>query len=215
MNMLRQIYDLLLESYGHQEWWPAESPFEVCVGAILTQNTNWGNVEKAIINLKKADCLSLEAVAALPVERLAELIRPAGFFNIKSVRLMAFVDFVLQRSNGDLEQLWKNDWQELRNALLTVKGVGPETADSMLLYAGNKPSFVVDAYTRRIFSRLGLVEPEVGYDQLRNFFMDQLPLEASLFNEYHALIVQHAKFHCKTRPVCNGCCLATRCRHAR
>jgi endonuclease III related protein len=214
INKFSQVYQLLLDTYGNQDWWPAETPFEVCVGAILTQNTNWGNVEKAIRNLKAAGCLTMEALATLSVEELAEPIRPAGFFNVKSARLKEFVRFVGERADGDLARLFRCDWQELRQVLLTVKGIGPETADSILLYAGNKPSFVVDAYTRRIFSRLGMVDQATGYEQLRGLFMAQLPQEPALFNEYHALIVEHAKRYCKTRPVCAGCCLADCCSFA-
>jgi endonuclease-3 related protein len=211
INKFIQVYQLLLEAYGSQDWWPAETLFEVCVGAILTQNTNWGNVEKGIRNLKAAGCLTMEALVRLSEKELAELIRPAGFFNVKSARLKEFVRFVAERADGDLARFFCCDWQELRQVLLAVKGIGPETADSILLYAGNKPSFVIDAYTRRIFSRLGVVDQTTGYEQLRGLFMEQLPQETALFNEYHALIVAHAKRHCKTRPVCDSCCLACCC----
>lgn len=211
MTMLTTIFDRLLDRYGHRDWWPAESPFEVCVGAILTQNTNWGNVEKAIANLKATDCLTLSAIAGLPPQELAALIRPAGYFNVKARRLQAFCNRVLEAGQGDLERLLAQDWHQLRQWLLTVNGIGPETADSMLLYAANQPSFVVDAYTRRIFSRLGLVDETIAYEPLRSFCMQQLPQDPTLFNEFHALLVEHGKQHCRTRPRCADCCLATGC----
>lgn len=210
-KQLLQIYDELLERYGPQHWWPGETPFEVCIGAILTQNTNWGNVEKAIANLKAAAVLNVTALADLQPSALAELIRPAGYFNVKADRLQQFVRFLQVQHQGSLDSLFHAPWQQTRTELLTVKGIGPETADSILLYAGQKPSFVVDAYTRRIFSRLGLVPEEIGYDQLRDFFMTTLPASTAFFNEYHALIVQHGKQYCRPRPGCKGCCLARFC----
>ncbi len=181
------------------------------MGAILTQNTNWGNVEKAISRLKEADRLTAAGIAALAPEELAELIRPAGYFNVKARRLQAFVTFLHRRAAGNLERLFAGDWPQLRQELLAVQGIGPETADSMLLYAGNRPSFVVDAYTRRIFSRLGLVAADIGYEPLRAFCMARLPADAALFNEYHALLVEHGKQVCRTRPRCDECCLAAHC----
>ncbi|MGE3258264.1 MAG: endonuclease III domain-containing protein [Geobacter sp.] len=215
MTMLTTIFDRLLERYGHRDWWPAESPFEVGVGAILTQNTNWGNVEKAIANLKAADCLTLSGIAALPSQQLAALIRPAGYFNVKARRLQSFCSCVLEACQGDLEQLFAQDWRQLRPWLLAINGIGPETADSILLYAANQPSFVVDAYTRRIFSRLGLVDETIAYEPLRSFCMQQLPEDPALFNEFHALIVEHGKQHCRPRPRCEGCCLAIQCNQLR
>lgn len=211
MNDPQAIFTVLLDRYGPRHWWPAESPFEVCVGAILTQNTNWGNVEKAIANLRRAGCLSLAGIIDLNADVLADLIRPAGYYNVKALRLLEFADFVQRR--GGLEALFAADTAELRRDLLAVRGVGPETADSMLLYAGNHASFVVDTYTRRIFSRLGLVSEGIAYEELRRFFMERLPLDLALYNEYHALLVEHAKQHCRTRPLCSGCCLARICRH--
>lgn len=210
-KQLLQIYDELFERYGPQHWWPGETPFEVCVGAILTQNTNWGNVEKAIANLKAAEVLSVIGIARLEPSALAELIRSAGYFNVKATRLQSFVRFLQDQHQGNLEHLFSAPWQQTRAELLAVRGIGPETADSILLYAGQKPSFVVDAYTRRIFSRLGLVPEEIGYDQLRDFFMAALPTSANLFNEYHALIVQLGKQHCRPRPGCESCCLSPYC----
>ena len=211
MKQLGSIFERLQERYGARNWWPAESPFEVCVGAILTQNTNWGNVEKAIARLKGAGRLSVEGIATLQTEELAALIRPAGYFNVKAGRLQEFVTFLQAEAGGNLDQLFMHDRQHLRRLLLDVRGIGPETADSILLYAGNLPSFVVDAYTKRIFSRLGLVDALIGYEPLRDFFMERLPEDARLYNEYHALIVEHGKQYCRPRPLCAGCCLADSC----
>ncbi|WP_277057508.1 endonuclease III domain-containing protein [Trichlorobacter lovleyi] len=208
---LDRIFTTLLERYGPRHWWPGETPFEVCVGAILTQNTNWGNVEKAIANLKAADRLSVTGIADLLPAALAALIRPAGYFNVKAVRLQAFTTFLQQQYQGSLDRLFAAPWQQTRTELLAVKGIGPETADSMLLYAGHKPSFVVDAYTRRIFSRLGLVDERISYDGLRRHFMDRLTLDTALFNEYHALLVELGKQACRPRPQCSSCCLAAQC----
>ena len=180
-----EVFDTLLKSYGPLHWWPAETPFEVCVGAILTQNTNWLNVEKAIVNLKREGLVSPEALWAIDRERLAELIRPSGFFNVKSSRLKDFVAWLL-RGHGSLDAMFCGDWGNLREELRGVRGVGRETCDSILLYAGGKPSFVVDAYTKRLFFRLGLIQESDGYEEVRAFFMDALPHDRSLFNEYHA-----------------------------
>jgi endonuclease-3 related protein len=204
---LIKIYDILLDRYGRRHWWPAETPFEVCVGAILTQNTNWGNVEKAVANLKRAGLLSPAALHELPVERLAEKIRPAGFFNVKSERLKEFITWLFDNHGGSVERMSGAQWPELRKELLTVRGIGPETADSILLYACAKPSFVVDAYTKRLLSSLGLITGREGYEELRSLFMENLPPDVELFNEFHALIVQHAKEHCRKKPRCGGCAL--------
>lgn len=204
-SRLLEIYNLLLARYGHRHWWPAETPFEVCVGAILTQNTNWGNVEKAIVNLKRDGLLSPEALHAVPVGVLAESIRPSGFFNVKSVRLKAFVAYLFDHHGGSLERMFAGEWRELREELLEVPGIGRETCDSILLYAGEKPSFVVDAYTRRLLAALGLIDARADYEAVRSLFMDNLPADHRLYNEYHALIVQHCKEHCRKRPHCTGC----------
>ncbi len=210
-SLLLQLFATLLDCYGNRHWWPGETPFEVCVGAILTQNTNWGNVEKAIANLKAADCLSITGIAACPPHELAALIRPAGYFNIKADRLQSFVRFLNVSHQGSLEQLFEIPWQKARYELLAVRGIGPETADSILLYAGGKPSFVVDAYTRRIFSRLGLVPEQISYDGLQQLFMQHLPLDVDLFNEYHALLVELGKQVCRPHPRCPACCLQKQC----
>jgi len=208
---LLRIFDLLLQRYGPLHWWPAETPLEVCVGAILTQNTAWGNVEKAIANLKGEGLLTLPALRDVATDRLGSVIRPAGFFNVKSLRLKEFIDWLYDRFGGDLDMMFNGDWQELRGALLKVKGVGRETADSILLYAGRKPTFVVDAYTKRLFSRFGLLPENSGYEEVRALFMENLPADEALFNEYHALIVQHGKEHCRKKPRCKGCDLHFLC----
>ncbi len=211
-KLLLEIFDRLFRRYGPRRWWPAETPFEVCVGAILTQNTSWGNVEKAIANLKRAKLLSPEALRDTRVEQLAEVIRPAGFFNVKAKRLKGFIDWFFARYDGSLERLFAGEWPILREELLAVPGIGPETCDAILLYAGGKPSFVVDAYTRRLFAGLGLVREDIGYEELRALFMENLPPDPPLFNEYHALIVEHGKEHCRKRPRCPGCSLHVLCR---
>lgn len=208
---LLALFHTLLDHYGTLNWWPAETPFEVCVGAILTQNTNWGNVEKAIANLKREKLLTPAALRDLPMEKLAESIRPAGFFNVKSIRLKSFVNWLFASYEGNLELMFAGDWQELRTELLAVPGIGRETCDSILLYAGNKPSFVVDAYTKRLLFRLGLIAEKAGYEEVRALFMENLPAEVGLFNEYHALVVQHCKTHCRKKPICSSCHLSLFC----
>jgi endonuclease III related protein len=209
-TLLMEVFDTLLKRYGALHWWPAETPFEVCVGAILTQNTNWLNVEKAIVNLKREGLLSPQALWDIDQERLADLIRPSGFFNIKSARLKDFIGWLLA-GHGDLDTMFSGDWGALREELIGVRGIGRETCDSILLYAGGKPSFVVDAYTKRLFSRLGLVRESDSYEQVRALFMGALPHDSALFNEYHALIVEHCKRHCRKKPICDGCPLRLVC----
>jgi endonuclease-3 related protein len=209
-----QTYHLLLAHFGPQHWWPGETPFEVMVGTVLTQNTAWSNVERAIANLKAAGALSAPAILALADAELATLIRPAGYFNVKTRRLKALCAFLDQagvaaepRALGDTGSL-----SELRHRLLEVHGVGEETADSILLYALELPSFVVDAYTRRIFARLGLIAGDESYTRIRQQFMARLPAERALYNEYHALIVALGKDLCRPRPRCDACPLRRRCR---
>jgi endonuclease-3 related protein len=216
MPTYRQIHDKLLKYYGPQHWWPAKTPFEVMVGAILTQNTAWTNVEKAIANLRQAKVLNAQAIADLPADALAELIRPSGYFNIKAKRLQNFCRWYL--AQGGLKALQQRDTTELRHALLSVNGVGPETADDMLVYAFERPVFVIDAYTRRLFSRIGLIGGDEGYEHLREqveqaFVRDKSRLRR--FNELHALIVIHAKAHCRKQPACKGCPLSTDCQVGR
>lgn len=205
-DTLMEIYDLLYERFGPQNWWPAETRFEVIVGAILTQSTSWRNVEKAISNLKAAGILSLDGLLRTDIHKLAELIRPSGYYNMKARKLKAIASFLSKNSYSDLDVLFKRPLDEVRRDLLGVYGVGPETADSILLYAGGLPSFVVDAYTRRVFGRLGIMQPDLPYEQVRSFFMDNLPPSAQLYNEYHALIVILGKEICTSRnPKCDLC----------
>lgn len=203
--MLKDVFDRLLNVYGPQHWWPAETPFEVIVGAVLTQNTNWTNVEKAMANLKRDDLLRPQRLKDIEERELAELIRPSGYFNIKAARLKSFISFLFDQFEGDLGRMFALELAPLRHKLLEVKGIGPETADSILLYAGNYPVFVVDAYTKRIFTRIGLIPKEHTYHQLQLFFVERLENDRQLFNEYHALIVRHAKGYCRTKPLCHGC----------
>lgn len=209
---LNWLYQRLFDHFGPQHWWPAETPFEVMVGAILTQNTAWTNVEKAIADLREADSLSLDAIIGAEPTQLAEWLRPSGYFNIKAKRLQNFCRWYVAR--GGFDELQKLDTKTLRHALLSVNGVGAETADDMLLYALNRPVFVVDAYTRRLFTRLGLIEGGEGYEHLRHLVEKHLghgKRATKLFNELHALIVAHAKAFCLKRPRCKGCPLSRRC----
>ncbi|HPX60948.1 MAG TPA: endonuclease III domain-containing protein [Deltaproteobacteria bacterium] len=210
-HLLLEVFERLLRHFGPLHWWPAETPFEVCVGAILTQNTAWTNVEKAIDGLKNVEVLTPEAIRDVDVQQLAVLIRPSGFFNVKSQRLKVFVNWLFARFDGSLERMFEHDWQRLREELIAVKGIGPETCDSILLYAGAKPSFVVDSYTRRLFHRLGLLPQNAGYNETRDLFMGQLPSGTELFNEYHALIVEQCKQFCRKRPICHVCPLNGLC----
>jgi len=207
---LRSIYAAFLQHYGPQHWWPGESRFEVMVGAVLTQNTAWGNVEKAINHLKRVDCLQLDRLLALDEAELAELIRPAGYFNVKARRLKNLCRLVHEQ--GGESALAAHSTGALRKALLSVNGVGPETADDILLYAFDRPVFVIDAYTRRIFSRFGLISGDESYESLRLGIQAALGLNVEIFNEYHALIVHHAKYFCKPKPACEHCILSTDCK---
>ena len=202
---LTEIYDLLYAAFGPQHWWPGETPFEVMTGAILTQNTSWANVEKAIRNLESAGMLSAEAIHRIALSELAELIRPAGYYNIKAKRLKDFVDWFFENYEGSLANLERLNTDRLRAELLSVKGVGRETADSILLYALSRPVFVVDAYTARITVRHGLIEPDADYEQLRELFESNLPQDVKLYNEYHALLVRAGKDFCKPKARCPGC----------
>ncbi len=200
------VFQQLLDHYGPQQWWPAETPFEVMVGAILTQNTTWSGVEKAIANLKRADRLSLEGILALPQAELGELIRPSGYFNLKSKRLQNFCHWYRDHE----AQAWKMETGALRKSLLEINGVGPETADDILLYAFERPVFVVDAYTRRVFGRLGWLQGEESYEAVRlaveaGFSEYAEEERVEIFNELHGLIVSHAKQHCRKRPACIDC----------
>ena len=205
-DRLLQIYERLRGHFGSQHWWPGDTPFEVCIGAILTQNTNWGNVERAILNLKAKGLLEPAALYNLPRDVLAEIIRPAGYFNIKAQRLHAFIDFLMGRFNGDLNAMFSSGLEDLRPVLLGIKGIGPETADSIILYAGGLATFVIDAYTARALLRHDLIGQDAEYEEVRSIFMDHLPADPALFNEFHALWVALGKKYCKkTGPKCDLC----------
>jgi len=209
------IYDRLMARYGRQRWWPAESPFEVMVGAILTQSAAWGNVEKVIAGLKATEALSPPALRRMKQAELAELIYPSGYYNAKAKKLKALADWVGKYCGDDISRLTRGSTQDLRRQLLGVHGVGPETADSILLYAAGRPVFVIDAYTRRIIDRLGLSPDGRGsYDDYQRLFTASLPADAGLFNEYHALLVRLGKETCRRKPVCSRCCLTDLCRFA-
>jgi endonuclease-3 related protein len=210
-NGLADVYERLLGHRGPAGWWPAETAFEVCVGAILVQNTAWPNVEKALACLRAAGRLSYEGLAGLGQEELAALIRPAGCYNVKAKRLAAFLDFLGREYGGRVKAMAGLDPRVLRAQLLAVPGIGRETADSIALYAAGVPLFVVDAYTRRVFGRLGLVRGDESYDALQGYFMSELAADTGLFNEYHAQIVIHAKDVCRPRPHCARCPLDPLC----
>jgi len=205
-NSFLDVYERLSAHYGPQHWWPADSPFEILVGAVLTQNTSWGNVILAIANLKDADCLNYTAMQSMPVETLAEYIRPSGYYNIKAVRLKNLLQMIEDEYEGELQFLCDDSLDGARENLLRVKGVGPETADAILLYVAEKPIFVIDTYTHRVFSRHEIVLEDIDYYGLQQEFLDNLPEDIVLFNEFHGLIVAVAKEFCKKRkPRCKEC----------
>ena len=201
---LGELYGRLLSAYGPQGWWPGDSPLEVIVGAVLVQNTAWRNVEKAIENLREAAALSLEALHSVRQEDLEELVRPAGYYRMKSRRLKNLIDYIVNEY-GDLEWMFSQPLDVLREGLLGVNGIGPETADSILLYAGEMPSFVVDTYTARVLTRHGWIEPEADYHQIKEHFESNLASDVALFNEYHALLVRVGHLHCRKTPKCEEC----------
>jgi endonuclease-3 related protein len=206
----------LQEHFGTLNWWPADTPFEVAIGAILTQNTAWTNVEYAIDNLKCAGVMSPQELAGLPADKLEKLIRPAGFFRQKACRLQNLARHLLNDWGGDITAMCSGPLAEARGRLLALSGIGPETADSILLYAAEQPSFVVDAYTRRIFQRIGILQGNEAYGEIRDLFMQHLPEEVSLYNDYHAQIVQLAKTCCRKKiTLCAECPLDQTCLHAR
>jgi endonuclease-3 related protein len=208
------VYRCLLDAYGRQHWWPGQNPFEVIIGAILTQAVAWANVERAIASLKEADLMTFDRLYGAPLNKLAEKIRPCLYYNEKAKKLKAFLRFLAEHYEGDLSLLLGLPVPSLRKELLSVRGIGEETADAIILYAAGKPSFVVDAYTRRILSRLGLIEERAAYEEIRTLFMTHLPNDADLYNEYHALLVRHAKERCRSRePICDGCPLREKCRY--
>ena len=202
---LLEMFELLLAHFGPQNWWPAKTELEVMIGAILTQNTNWTNVEKAISNLKNKDLVSLDGLVSLSIEDLAKEIRPAGYYNIKAKRLKNLINFIFDQYDGDLSGFLQENPDRLREGLLSVNGVGPETADSIILYAAKRPLFVIDTYTHRILNRHAMAGEEATYYELQRLFMDHLPEDAPLFNEFHALIVQAGKNYCRKKPLCEDC----------
>jgi len=208
-NILLKIYNSLYDYFGPLNWWPGDSPFEIMVGAILTQNTAWSNVEKAINNLKKEYLLDPQKLYHINQEELTQFIKPSGYYNIKAQRLKNFITFFIEEHNGSVEKMFSDDGEELRRKLLKVNGIGPETADSILLYAGGKPFFVVDAYTKRIFSRHRLISEDATYHQIQEFFIQNLDQDVELYNEFHAQIVMLGKNICTSKnPNCYKCPIA-------
>ncbi len=197
--------------YGPRHWWPAQEPFEVIVGAILTQSAAWGNVEKAITNLKSAKTLSPKALRQLSLSEVATLIHPCGYYNAKALKLKSFAHWLGEHYNDNLGMLFASNVDHTRQQLLSIHGIGQETADSIILYAANKPISVIDAYTRRIINRIGLMPASNSYTTYQALFMDNLPTDTRLFNEYHALLVHLAKDVCHKRPLCQQCCLNNIC----
>ncbi len=221
MHKIKLVYKRLFKKFGKQNWWPVNEVhegcldkrmFEVIIGAILTQNTSWKNVEKAIENLLAADLIDLKKISKVNKQKLAKLIRPSGYFNQKAERLKIFADYILKNYNGHLTTFMEKDHREIRPELLKIKGIGPETADSIILYAFQKPMFVIDMYTKRIFSRLGVVDENIAYEDLQKMFHKNLKEDAEIFNEYHALIVEFAKQFCTKKPQCLGCPLNKECK---
>ena len=209
MSNLLEAYERMLAAFGPQHWWPGETPFEVMVGAVLVQNTAWRNVERAIANLRDAAAITPHAIYALSLEELAELIRPAGYYQVKARRLRNLLKFVVDEYDGSLEAMFQTDLATLREQLLTVHGIGPETADAILLYAGGLPTFVVDTYAHRILARHGWIGYEADYEEIKDYFESTLPADAPLYNEYHALLVRVGKDYCKrSGPRCEECPLA-------
>lgn len=205
-NTLKKTYKKLFTAFGPQQWWPGDTAFEVIVGAILTQNTAWINVTKAIRNLKKAKLLTPKKLHDLSQDELAKLIKPAGYFNIKAKRLKHFLNYLFDNYGGRLDRMFRKRTDALRRELLSVNGIGPETADSILLYAGSHPVFVADAYTKRVFSRHQIIKEGADYHDIQKLFMDNLPHDIKMFNEYHALIVRVGKEFCRnSKPLCSRC----------
>jgi endonuclease-3 related protein len=204
-NILTDMYRRLLSAYGPQHWWPADTALEVIVGAVLTQNTSWHAVEKAVARIKDRGLLSIPALHRTPVDELSHLVRPTGYFRLKARRLKNLIELLIVEYSGDLEQMGKLPTVQLRDKLLAVNGIGPETADSILLYAFRRPVFVVDAYTLRVVSRHHLILPKAAYGELQGLFTAHLPPDEAVFNEFHALLVQVGKRHCRRTPSCPGC----------
>jgi endonuclease-3 related protein len=213
-EFLLKTYQILLSHYGHQDWWPAENPFEVIVGAILTQSAAWTNVEKAIDNLKKIEPLTPAFLRRISPDELSNLIFPAGYHNAKTVKIKTFVEWLEEHYDNNLDKLFALDTPLLREELVSIYGIGEETADSIILYAAQKPVFVIDAYTRRVMHRLGIAPDINSYAEFQMLFMKHLPQDEQLFNEYHALFVCHGKLTCKRKPHCESCCLNGLCKFA-
>ena len=199
------IYQQMFDRFGPQHWWPGRTKTEIIIGAILTQNTNWENVKKAIVNLRRAKMLTFSALRDADEKTIAELIRPSGYFNVKAKRLKNFVNFFYSEYGGSWKKFQSTPLDTLREKVLSVNGVGPETADSILLYALDKPIFVIDVYTKRALSRHRMISEDDDYHAIQKLFMDNLTLDVAFFNEYHALFVRLAKEHCRTKPQCEGC----------
>jgi len=210
-DKLQDVYRRLMDCYGPQHWWPAEDSFEMIVGAILTQSAAWANVEKAIADLKSAEALSPKALRKLPLAEIAALIRPCVYYNAKALKLKSFASWLGEHYDDNLDRLWDSKIDRLRRQLLSIHGIGEETADSIILYGAGKPIFVVDAYTRRIVDRLGLAPESNTYAAYQTLFMHGIPTDSELFQEYHALLVRLAKDVCRKRPLCQQCCLNDIC----
>jgi len=203
---IKRFYKKLYEHYGPQDWWPGDSPLECVLGAILTQNTSWKNVEKAIQNLKSLNLISIDKLKLLTTDELAHLIRSSGYFNQKALKIKNFVKFITENYSGSLHNMFDEDIHALRDKLLRIKGIGPETADCIILYGGSKPIFVIDTYTYRVLWRHGLVPEQTSYNEMQELFMDSLENDPVIYNEYHALLVKVGKERCKKRnPLCAGC----------
>ncbi len=199
------MYRRLYRAFGPQGWWPGDTPFEIAVGAILTQNTNWRNVERAIDNLRRHGILTPEGLCSARIDRLSFLIRPSGYFNIKAKRLKNFMSFIFANYGGKIEDLKGREAEVIRRELLEVKGIGPETADSIMLYALDYPVFVVDAYTRRILKRHYIIDEGFSYDDIQELFHNNINRDVRLYNEFHALFVKLGKEYCRKKPICDGC----------
>ncbi|MBN2075442.1 MAG: endonuclease [Dehalococcoidales bacterium] len=210
-TLLEEIYHRLFDKYRPQHWWPGETPFEVMIGAVLTQSAAWKNVETAISNLKISGLMSPATLREKSPEEVAPLIRSAVYYNVKARKLKALVEYIGNACDDNLDRLFEKDTGQLRDELLAVWGIGEETADSILLYAANKPVFVIDAYTRRIMSRIGIQPENDTYSGWQDMFMNNLPADAVLFNEYHALLVRLGKETCRPKPLCPGCPLSDIC----
>ena len=206
---LMEFYAAMVKRFGHQQWWPGDTPLEICIGAVLTQNTNWRNVEKAIANLKAAGFMNVTALLETPREKLAELIRPAGYFNVKAKRLRNLLKCIHESHGDDVEEFLNRSVNSLREELLSINGIGRETADSIILYAAHKPSFVVDTYTYRILLRHGMIYEDDGYDAIKELFESSLDEDVELWNDYHAQLVAVGKNYCKPNAKCDGCPLET------